>query len=204
MRMNPHLYEVNTRVFLGRFSRKYRRKLTLTTIPGDEWRFIINKGFDLLWLMGVWQRSTAARQQALLHNDLRRRYNVVLPGWTDEDIAGSPYAVHTYTLDKSLGEETDLVRIRSLLQNRGHKLILDFVPNHFALDTPWVSSHPDWFVRGSNIDAGKHPEWFFSPDGEVFFAHGTDPNFPPWTDTVQVNYFSAALRQAMVNKLLRG
>ncbi len=203
MRMNPRLYEVNTRVFLGRFSKKYRRRLTLTTIPVDEWRFITNSGFDLLWLMGVWQRSATARQQALLNSDLRRRYDVVLPGWTDDDIAGSPYAVYTYTLDKSLGEQTDLVRVRSMLRNRGQKLVLDFVPNHFALDTPLLSSHPDWFVRGTKIDVGKHPEWFFSPDGKVFFAHGRDPNFPPWTDTVQVNYFSEALRQAMIRQLLR-
>jgi hypothetical protein len=203
MRMNPHLYEVNARVFLGRLSRKYHRKLSLASIPGDEWRLLTTKGFDFLWLMGVWQRSATARQKALLYDDLRRRYDVVLPGWTDADVAGSPYAVHTYILDKSLGEPADLIRIKSMLHNRGHKLILDFVPNHLALDTPWITAHPEWFVSGNKMDVEKHPEWFFSPDGGIFFAHGRDPNFPPWTDTVQLNYFSGKLRQAMMNQLLK-
>jgi hypothetical protein len=204
MRINPHLYEVNARIFLGRLSRKYQRKLTLATIPSDEWRLITTKGFDFIWLMGVWQRSATARQKALLHDDLRRRYDVVLSGWTDEDIAGSPYAVHTYTLDRSLGEQADLIRVKSMLHNRGHKLIVDFVPNHLALDTPWITAHPEWFVHGSKIGVERHPEWFFSPNGgDILFAHGRDPNFPPWTDTVQLNYFSVELRQAMVNQLLK-
>lgn len=200
---HPHLYEINAHTFLRRISQKYRRKLTLATIPEEEWQILARRGFDLVWLMGVWQRSPGARWQALLDPTLRQAYDEALPGWNDKDVAGSPYAVYAYTLDPLLGEGTELTEIKSKLNRQGIGLLLDFVPNHLALDHPWVSAHPDWFVQGSKADALDHPGWFFSPDEKIYFAHGRDPNFPPWTDTVQVNFFSRDLRQALVDELLQ-
>ena len=202
MRRHPHLYEVNARIFLKRVSEKYHRPLTLATVPEEEWQLIRRRGFDMVWLMGVWQRSPGARQQALLNPALRREYNQVLPGWTDKDVGGSPYAVYAYSLDPALGGEEELAQLRSRLNRLGLGLMLDFVPNHLAFDHPWTFSHPEWFVQGSKADARTHPDWFFSPNGEVYLAHGKDPHFPPWTDTIQVNFFSADLRQALIDDLL--
>ena len=203
MQSNPHLYEINAQVFLRRLSERYGRKLTLATMPREEWRLIADRGFNMVWLMGVWQRSQAARQQALFNNDLRRWYDKVLPGWTDDDVGGSPYAVHSYTLDRSLGDEDDLGKVKARLNNQGLTLLLDFIPNHFAMDTPLLSSHSEWFVPGEKEGIDQHPERFFSPDGTTYFAHGRDPNFPPWTDTVQVNFFSRELRQSLIAELLK-
>jgi hypothetical protein len=178
MRSNSHLYEVNAHIFLRRVSEKYGRKLTLATIPDDEWQFIARRGFDLIWLMGVWQRTAGARLKALCNTDLRRKYDNVLPDWRDDDIAGSTYAIQSHILSKSLGEESDLARVKAKLNNNGLGIFLDFVPNHLALDNPWALSHPDWFVQGSKSAVRKHPDWFFSPDGKTYLAHGRDPYFP--------------------------
>jgi len=203
MRCHPLLYELNARLFIRRMSEKYRCALTLAMVPEEEWQLLARRGFDLVWLMGVWRRSPGARQQALLTPALRRQYNRVLPGWTDNDITGSPYAVFDYSLDLALGEPAELARLKSRLNRQGLGLLLDFVPNHLACDHPWTLSHPEWFVQGSETDILNHPDWFFSSDRRVYFAYGRDPNFPPWTDTVQVNFYSSDLRQALINELLQ-
>jgi glycosidase len=201
MRLNPHLYEINARIFIRRLSQKYGRALTLATVPDEEWQELARLGFDLVWLMGVWQRSPGSRQEALLDTALRQAYDRALPGWTDSDVAGSPYAVHDYKLDPSLGKPAGLAQLKRKLNQQGIALVLDFVPNHLAIDHPWTISHPDWFVRGNKEDVDTHPDWFFCTGQGRYIAHGRDPNFPPWTDTAQLNHFSSDLRQAQLNEL---
>jgi len=202
MRGNPHVYELNTRVFIQRLSEKYDKPLTLLKIPDEEWQTLILRGFDMVWLMGVWQRSPGARRIALLDPSLRQRYDQALPDWSDGDIVGSPYAIYTYKLDESLGKQEDLARLKSKLNYLRLGLMLDFVPNHLAFDHPWTLYHPDWFIQGRESDVHTHPDWFFSPDGKIHLAHGRDPYFPPWTDTVQMNFFSRELRKALIAELI--
>jgi glycosidase len=203
MRPSPHLYEANALILLRRLSQKYRRRLTLASVPEEEWRKLRRLGFDLLWLMGVWARSPAGRQIALTHPGLRTDYDKVLPDWTEPDVAGSPYSVHAYTIDPALGTGEELAKLKSTLNQQGLGLVLDFVPNHLALDHPWTLSHPDRFVQGNEEDVQAHPDWFFLAEGGEYLAHGRDLYFPPWTDTAQVNFFSPDLRAALVNELLR-
>ncbi len=201
MRKNPTLYEINTRIFMQRLSAKYGRPLTLVTVPREEWGTVVSKGFDFIWLMGVWQRSRASREEALNNDVLRQRYDIVLPGWSDGDIDGSPYAIAEYTLDSGLGAPGDVTRLKAQLNSLGVRLILDFVPNHLARDHRWTGTHPEWFVRGEQKDVCVHPERYFSPDGKIYLAHGRDPYFSSWADTVQLNFFSEESRQAMINEL---
>ena len=203
MRGHPLLYEANARVLLARLSVKHQRPLTLSTVPEEEWRALARRGFDFLWLMGAWKRSPAARGRALALPELRRAYDQALPGWTDDDVAGSPYAVLDYSLDPSLGKEGELAELKGRLNRLGLGLMLDFVSNHVASDHAWTASHPERFVRADEAAAREKPEWFFTTGGGIFLAHGRDPNFPPWTDTAQANFFSADLRQALEGELLR-
>jgi hypothetical protein len=203
MRHNPYLYEINARLFLKRLSGKYGQRLTLAGIPEEEWSGLERRGFDLVWLMGVWQRSPGSRQKARLAPSLHQEYEKALPGWSDEDIDGSPYAVREYRLDASLGKPSELAGLRAELNRHGLGLVLDFVPNHLALDHPWVSAHPERFVRGGEVDVRAHPDWFFTPKEGLYLAHGRDPNFLPWTDTAQLNFFSPDLRKALIKELLR-
>lgn len=203
LRSNPFLYEINTFTFLTRLSQKYGSRLTLSTIPGGEWQYFVNKGFDLIWLMGVWQRSPLARQMAINNIELRKYYNRLLPNWKETDIGGSAFAIYDYKLDKFLGDEGELGKLKEKLNSLGMKLILDFVPNHLALDHPWTKSHTTWFIRGNKMAIQKHPQWYYMSEGGVPLAHGRDPYFPAWNDTVQVNFFSKQMRQAMIGELLK-
>ncbi len=202
MRTHPHLFEANAHILLRRLSERRGRGLTLGTIPEEEWQQLARQGFDLLWLMGVWRRSPGSRRVALGHAGLRREYSAVLSDWREEDVGGSPYAICSYTLDPALGGHHELLELRSMLNHLGLGLILDFVPNHLSLDHPWTDEHPGRFVVGTADDVQAHPDWFFNTGRSVHIAHGRDPNFPSWTDTAQINFFSADAREGMIGELL--
>jgi hypothetical protein len=201
IRQHPNLYQINTLSFLNRLSAKYNEPLSLATVPDAEWRSLTELGFDLVWLMGIWKRSPGARRITLTSPGLREEFNRLLPGWADEDAVASPYAVYGYTMDPSLGRAGEIAKVREKLNRLGAGLILDFVPNHLAMDHPWTLEHPAWFVRGTPRDVDKHPQWFFNTRTGQTLAHGRDPYFDPWSDTVQVNFFSDEMRLALTSEL---
>ncbi len=43
---HPVIYEINTWVWLGELSRKYRKSVDLGTVPEQEWDAIAAHGFD--------------------------------------------------------------------------------------------------------------------------------------------------------------
>ena len=51
-----------------------------------------------------------------------------------------------------------LARLRTRLTRRGLKLLLDFVPNHTARDHQWVTTHPEYYVHGSEQDLAGAPQ----------------------------------------------
>ena len=87
---------------------------------------------------------------------------------------------------------------------RGLKLMLDFVPNHMAPDHPWVEEHPDYFVAGTEELLAREPQNYLRikrKDGDLILAHGRDPYFPGWPDTVQIDYGHPAAYEAMMREL---
>jgi hypothetical protein len=202
MPKHPYLYEINALALTRRLARRYGKPVTLGQVPEEMWKSLA-KRFDLVWLMGVWQRSPGARRKALEGGKSQRSYDEALPDWKDEDVAGSPYAVYTYTLDSSLGREGELAEIKQRLNRHGLGLVLDFVPNHLALDHPWTLAQPDRFIHVEESERGTKPEYFFRTSRGAYLAHGRDPYFPPWSDTAQVNFFSRGMREALITELER-
>ena len=203
VRQNPHLYQINALAFINRLSAKYNEQLSLASIPNAEWNSLAQLGFDLIWMMGVWTRSSKARSITLGSAGLRKEFDRLLPGWTEEDAVASPYAVYDYTLDPSLGKDGDLLGLKDKLNRLGIGLILDFVPNHLAMDHPWTMERPSLFVEGSAADVAEHPQWYFRTSDGHTLAHGRDPYFDAWKDTVQMNFFSGEAREALVSELSR-
>ncbi len=203
---NPIVYEINTRLWLAEMAEKHGRVIRLDTVPEEEIERLAAYGFDAVWLMGVWEPSPKGREIALHHPAARREYGQALPDWTDEDVVGSPYAVHRYAVNPALGDEAGLQSLRQRLAERGLRLILDFVPNHLALDHPWTVTHPEYFVQGTLAQLDRAPDEYFVVEagGQTHvLAHGRDPYFPPWTDTVQLDYTCPEMRAAMTETLQR-
>ena len=196
---HPLLYELNTRCWLRALSEKSGTAITLANVPDAEFARWKRLGFTHLWLMGVWTIGPRARAEALEPPDLRRAYDEVLPGWTEADVAGSPYAIGDYQVPPGLGGEAGLREFREKLSRQGVKLLLDFVPNHVGLDHPWVSQRPDLFVQSPATAPGTFAQQ--TGTGVRWLAHGKDPYFPPWTDTVQLDYRRAATRATMTQLL---
>ena len=79
--------------------------------------------------------------------------------------------------------------------------MLDFVPNHTALDHPWVEEHPEFYVAGRSSTSARAPRnyvWVQRPGGDGLLAHGRDPYFPGWPDTLQLDYANPATQEAMI------
>jgi hypothetical protein len=188
----PTIYEINTAVWLG--------GRTLAEVPAADWDALAALPVDAVWLMGVWRRSPAGLAIALDDPGLTAGFRAALPDVHQDDIIGSPYCVREYVVDERFGGRDALAAARAELAERGVGLVLDYVPNHVAPDHPWVAAHPEYLVAGSEDDLARDPAAFLRTPGGIV-ARGRDPYFPPWPDVVQLNAFSSALRDAVVELL---
>lgn len=202
----PSLYQINTRVWLRELSERLGRPAALADIPDEFLNQIADLGFDYVWFLGLWQTGAAGRLVSLSHPDWLKEFQTTLPDFTEADVSGSPFAITGYTLHRDFGPEADLLALKERLRARGLKLMVDFVPNHTALDHPWVEQHPEYYIQGSAADLEREPHNYrqvMTVRGSLILAHGRDPYFPGWPDTFQLNYRHPALRQAMQQELLK-
>jgi glycosidase len=159
-----------------------------------------------VWLLGVWQTGDAGRAVSRRQPEWQAGYREALADFRPADVTGSPFAVRDYTVHRDFGGPEALERLRVRLRRRDVRLMLDFVANHTALDHPWAPEHPEFFVHGGEDDLAREPQNYARVDtraGARVLAHGRDPYFPGWTDTLQLNYRHAALRRAMTDVLGR-
>src|SRR5688572_22124890 len=103
IRRHPHLLELSAWPWLERLSSQTGRVTTLATVPGEIWDRYAAQGFDLIYLMGVWQRSSIGRDLARSLPEIRAEYDRVLPDWSEEDVPGSPYCISDYVPDARMG-----------------------------------------------------------------------------------------------------
>jgi hypothetical protein len=199
----PFIYEINTWVWLNTLSHKHHRPITLDNVPDETLDELAALGIDAVWMMGVWTRSPLAIQTAHKYS---AQYLYALPDLTDHDLIGSAYAIGAYQVDENLGGRIGLALFRKRLHQRGIKLILDYVPNHVAIDHAWTRIHPEYMLLGTADDLTRDGSSFFSVHDTlgrtVVIAHGRDPYFPGWIDTAQVNAFSLEYRKAALTVLL--
>lgn len=180
------------------------RRPTLADIPDQELDRFADLGFDWVWMLSVWQTGAAGRAVSRSRPDLREEYRRVLSDLEEDDICGSGFAITGYQASEALGGETALADLRRRLADRGIRLMLDFVPNHIAPDHPWIDTHPEWIVGGQESDLQRAPGNYMrvaTRSGSRIFAHGRDPYFPGWPDTLQLDYGNPELQAARIAEL---
>jgi hypothetical protein len=205
-RRYPSLYQINTRAWLTELSQATGRPATLDDIPDAELDHLAQMGFDWVWFLSVWQTGPAAQAVSRSNPAWRKEFQETLPDLREEDIPGSGFAITGYTVHANLGGDAALARLRERLRKRRLRLMLDFVPNHMGLDHPWIENHPEHFVKGTELDLARAPQNYTRVKrerGDLLLAHGRDPYFPGWPDTLQLNYANPATQEAMIGELVK-
>lgn len=202
--VHPSLYQINTRVWLTSLSEALGRPARLDDIPDAELDRLAGMGFDWVWFLSVWQTGAAGRRISRENPDFQKEFRDTLPDLREQDIGGSGFAITAYAVSAELGGDAALARLRQRLAQRGLKLMLDFVPNHMALDHPWVEDHPEYFVAGTEDLLAREPQNYIRvkrKNGDLVLAHGRDPYFPGWPDTLQLDYSNPSTQEAMRREL---
>jgi glycosidase len=191
----------------------------LSHIPDEELDRLARWGFRGLWLIGVWERSTASRK---------------IKQWTgNPEAEASAYSLYDYTIATDLGGEEAWRDLRDRAWARGIRLASDMVPNHMGIDSRWVIEHPDWFIQlreppypwytfgGGDLSEDQRVGVFLEDgywerrDAAVVFKrldrhtgdaryiyHGNDGTSMPWNDTAQLNYLLPEVREAVIQTIL--
>jgi glycosidase len=210
----------NVYVWLDQLSRKYQRSITrLDQIPDEILDQLSTWGFSGLWLIGLWERSTASRTIKQLRGN--------------PDAVASAYSLYDYQIAHELGGEKAYHELRDRAWQRGIRLSSDMVPNHMGIDSRWMIEHPDWFIgldyspfpsysfNGPNLSRDDRVEIFIedhyydNTDAAVVFKHydrwrgqtrfiyhGNDGTSMPWNDTAQLNYLLPEVREAVIQTIL--
>lgn len=196
----PRILEINTRIWIKRFGKNKK----LSDIPDDQLDHWRNLGLDFIWLMGVWKINDDAVKEFCFEPNLISEYNEALKDWKDEDVIGSPYSIDRYQINPVLGNPDDLIKFKKRLNRKGMKLILDFVSNHFSAKSSLIWTNKEIFLPADEFLFNNDPYTFYkSPANEKeYLAHGRDPLFPPWKDTVQINFYSEQAREFLKQILI--
>ncbi len=182
------ILEIHTPVF---FKQKGYR--SFDDFTDKEIQEIVGRGFNTLWIMGVWEESEFSR---IIH---QRRKD--LP---DGEVFGSKYAIPDYVLNKNLGDERSLREFVKRAKARGLRIMLDFIPNHRAIDSPLIDQHPEWFIHLKQAPKRSDAKSYFEhqlPDGTkiwVAYANGIYKGVP-LTDLAQFNLFDPGALQHLLD-----
>jgi glycosidase len=208
-------------VWLNQLSKKYNKSITrLDQIPNEELDEISSRGFNALWLIGVWERSQASKKIKHLCGSLHAE--------------ASAYSIYNYNISGDLGGEEAVRNLKHRALERGIQLAGDMVPNHVGIDSQWVRDHPDWFLQidytpypsytyngqnlsdSSDISIYLEDHYYSKSDAAVafkrvdnhsgetkFIYHGNDGTSMPWNDTAQLNYLNREVRDAVKESILK-
>lgn len=200
----PIVYEINTRIWLADLRDRLGREVTLADVPDKAIARWKEMGVHALWFMGVWKASPFSASLCRNSPSLRAEAAHILGDLREGDLGASPYAICGYEVDPELGGEEAMASLRRRLREAGLLLVLDFIPNHVAVDHPWTTERPELFIHPTPERLAQDPGAFFTvPGTSTVLAHGRDPHFPPWSDTAQLNYFNPATHEAMREELVR-
>ena len=210
----------NIFVWLDQLSREYQRPITsLDQIPDEELVKLAKRGINALWLIGLWERSSASQKIKRICGN--------------PEAISSAYALYDYVIAANLGGESAYQHFVKSAARFNIRLAADMVPNHVGVDSRWVAEHPDWFLsldhspfpgysfEGVNLSTDPsmgiflEDHYYDKTDAAVVFKrvdnhtgttryiyHGNDGTSMPWNDTAQLDFLNPAVREAVIQTVL--
>jgi Alpha amylase, catalytic domain len=217
---NVVLMAKSTYVWLEQLSKKYGRHIhRLDQIPDEELQLLARRGITGLWLIGLWERSTASQTIKRLRGH--------------HDAVASAYSLKGYGIAQDLGGDEGYDTLRRRAAAAGIRLASDMVPNHMGIDSDWVIEHPDWFLfrwespfpvyrfdgpdlsNDSRVEIKIEDHYYEQTDAAVVFRlrhhregttryvyHGNDGTTFAWNDTAQLDYSKAFVREHVIQAIL--
>jgi len=217
---NVILLAKNIFVWLDQLSKEYQTSIhQLDQIPDQELAKFSSWGITGLWLIGLWQRSSASQRIKQICGNL--------------DAVPSAYSLFDYTIADSLGGEEAYQGLSQRAAQHNIRLAADMVPNHMGIYSDWVIEHPDWFL---SVDEPPFPGYSFQGEdlsedqrisifiedhyydktdaavvfkridrhtgSEKYIYHGNDGTSMPWNDTAQLDFLNPEVREAVIQKIL--
>ncbi|MGE4453998.1 MAG: alpha-amylase family glycosyl hydrolase [Sphaerochaeta sp.] len=209
----------STLVWLDQLTKEYGYPIdTLDKIPDRELDSIASRGFTALWLIGLWERSSASKKIKNLCGN--------------PDAEASAYSLKNYEIAQIIGGWPALDNLRQRCANRGVRLASDMVPNHCGIDGDWVFDHSEYFVQQSyppfpsytyegpnlspnaDIEIKLEDHYYDRSDAAVTFRrrdlrsgettyifHGNDGTSMPWNDTAQLDFLNPMTREAVYQQI---
>jgi len=209
----------STLVWLDQLSKEYGYLITtLDQIPNQELDNLHERGFTALWLIGLWERSSASKRIKNLCGN--------------PDAEASAYSLKNYEIASSIGGWAALDNLRQRCADRSLRLASDMVPNHTGIDGDWVFNHSEYFIQqsyppfpsytynGPNLSENPDVEikledhYYNQNDAAVTFKrkdlrngetsyifHGNDGTTMPWNDTAQLDFLNPATREAVFQQI---
>jgi glycosidase len=211
----------NTFVWLDQLSKKYKREIRrLDKIPDEELDQLANWNFNALWLIGIWERSSASQKIKQMTGN--------------PDAAPSAYSLYDYVIANELGGENAFQNLKYRCSLRGIRLSSDMVPNHTGIFSKWIIEKPHYYIQTSTspfsvyrftgpnlsedprIEIRIEDQYYSRSDAAVVFEridritgdrryiyHGNDGTNMPWNDTAQLNLMSSEVREALIQTIMQ-
>jgi len=210
----------NTYVWLDQLAKRYQREVRrLDQVPDEELDRLARWGFTGLWLIGLWERSSASKRIKQMCGN--------------PEAEASAYSLSGYDISADLGGWEAFGNLKQRAWKRGIRMAGDMVPNHMGIDSRWVIEHPGWFVslpyspfpaysfEGADLSPDSRAiiqiedHYYSRSDAAVVFKridrgsgearyiyHGNDGTSMPWNDTAQLNFLDPEVREAVIQTIL--
>ncbi len=218
---NLILIAKNIFVWLDQLSTKYHKSIyRLDQIPDEELALLSTWGITGLWLIGLWERSSASQKIKQICGNF--------------DAVSSAYSLYDYSIADALGGESAYQNLSERALFHNIRLAADMVPNHMGIYSSWVIDHPDRFL---SLAKSPFPNYVFSgpnlsedpgvgiyidnhyynetdaaivfkrvdhhTGSERYIYHGNDGTVMPWNDTAQLDFLNADTREAVIQSILQ-